>query len=147
MFSERKTRLALLLIFPLLLAQDTGDIAFDFRNEGAFGDPTRALREFLHSQRVARRKPAQSFCIVGYQSSTANDKRAWIHWPQGHKLILWSGGTAALANSRRITDLTKDVVASEADIQGSTYLVTQAWANQVLSDCATRGIKYQVRSE
>jgi len=135
----------MLLAGAFAQAQDKGDHTFNTRDDATFGDATAALREFLRSQHIGRRKPTQNFCVVAYENSGGNEKRAWVHWPEGHKLILWSGGSAPLARSRRIIDLTKDVVASDADVNGSTYLVTQAWADQVIADCAARGVPYQIR--
>jgi hypothetical protein len=132
----------------LLKAQDAGDSAFDTRTDPAFGDPTDALREFLRDQRVHTHRP-QHFCIVGYRSASGDDKRAWVHWTEGHKIILWRGAAdpqsakTAIARSRVVRDLKKDVVATEADIKGSTYLVTRAWVERLVSDCEARGAKYQ----
>ena len=46
--------------------------------------------------------------------------------------------------ARSNLDLTKDVVATEADIGGSTYLVTRAWVDEILRSCAARGAQYTV---
>ncbi len=131
-------------------AQDPGDVALDFRSDPAFGDPTIPLREFLRDRHVHSRR-AQHFCAVGYQSPGGEDKRAWIHWTEGGKIILWRGASdpesakTAISRSRVSKDLKKDVVPTEADIKGSTYLVTRAWVNHLLSDCRARGAKYEIR--
>ena len=145
MMRLRTAPLVLLLVGAIAQAQDKGDHIFNTLDNATFGDPRATLRDFLRSQHIGRRKPIQNFCVVAYQDYGGNEKRAWVHWPEGHKLILWTGGAAPLARSRRIIDLTKDVVASDADVNSSTYLVTQAWADQVIADCATRGVPYQVR--
>ena len=130
-------------------AQDAGDLPFDPRPDAAFGDATAALTEFLHSQQV-RTHRVQHFCIAGYQSANRDEQRAWIYWAEGRKIILWRGASnpqsakTSIARSRVITDLKKDVVPTQADIKGSTYLVTQAWVNRVISDCDARGSKYQI---
>jgi hypothetical protein len=147
MLLSRTIQLAGLLLTPLAVAQDPRDILFDPLSDTAFGDPRPALREFLRSQHVSRWKRAQNFCLVGYQSASGNERRAWVHWPEGHKLVLWMGGQAGVAQFSRITDVTKDVVAAEADLYGDPARVTQAWANQVMSDGATRGLKYQLRAQ
>lgn len=41
-------------------------------------------------------------------------------------------------------DLRKDVVASDRLINRSTYLVTRAWLNNVLSHCARDGTEVQL---
>src|ERR1022692_1410126 len=132
-----------------LRAQDVGDVAFDTRLNAAFGEATAALREFLRAQHLHNHR-TQHFCIAGYQSANGDDRRAWIHWTEGRKIVLWRGASnpqsakTSIARSRVVTDLTKDVVPTEADIKGSTYLVTQAWVDRVLSDCLQRGAKYEV---
>jgi hypothetical protein len=98
---------------------------------------------------VHSRRP-QHYCIAGYRSASGDDERAWILWSEGRKIILWRAAAdaqsakTAIARSKRITDLKKDVVPSRADLKGSTYLVTQDWVDRVTADCASRGAKYQV---
>lgn len=135
----------------VLVAQEAGDVAFDVRSDANFGDATVALREFLRDANI-RSPRVQHFCVVGYQSSDGGDKRAWVHWTEGHEIILWSGAAdpqsakTAIVYSRRVLDLKKDVVPTEADIKGSTYLVTRAWVDGVISECQTRGAKYHFTS-
>lgn len=134
----------LLLVFVAFVAsaQDPGDRMFDTRSDADFGPGVAepALREFLHSRRIHK---SQHFCIAGYQASSADsDKRTWIHWTEGHEIILWLGGP--IAESRRVVDLRHHVVATEADRHGSTYLVTRDWANRVIADCEQHGAKYQI---
>jgi hypothetical protein len=132
-----------------LRAQTEADKPFVTRSDRDFGDPSVALLELLRQQKIHSSK-AQTFCVVGYQNSEQTEKRAWVLWSEGHKIILWSGATdpasakTAIARSRRILDLRKDVVASEADIKGSTYLVSRGWVERLSSDCALRGEKYQI---
>lgn len=133
-----------------LLAQDSGDVPFDTRADAAFGDPTLALREFLRDRHIKSHKP-QHFCAVGYQDASGMSRRAWVHWPQGGQIILWEGATdpasakTAIARSRRVTDLGKDVVATEAEVKGSTYLVMRSWVDRITKECDARGAKYTVR--
>jgi hypothetical protein len=135
-----------------LRAQDAGDVAFDTRSDAAFGDATVPLQEFLRAQHV-RSHRVQHFCVAGYQSASGDVQRAWIHWTEGRKIILWRGASnsqsakTSIARSRVITDLKKDVVPTEADIKGSTYLVTQAWVDRLIADCQARGAKYEVGSK
>jgi starvation-inducible outer membrane lipoprotein len=128
-------------------AVDIGTI-FDTRTAEFFGDATVALRGYL-----AAREPApvgqQHFCIVGYDYPTGG-RSALVHWREGQMLLYWNGFTdpAYAADSIRFTprdlDLTKDVVATEADINSSTYLVTRAWVDKVFDDCAAKGARYTV---
>ena len=130
--------------------QDEGDRPFDARSSPYFGDATIPLREFLNDRHISTAK-TQHFCIVGYQNTT--DGRAWIHWVEGHQIILWWGANnplgakSAIARSRRVLDLKKDVVPSDADLKGSTYLVTRDWVAQVLADCQARGDKYEISTK
>ena len=136
----------------MLIAQDAGDIAFDTKSDASFGDATTALHKFMHNVHM-RSHRVQHFCVVGYQSADTSDKRAWVYWTEGHEIILWSGASdpqsapTALVYSRRILDLKKDVVPTEADIKGSTYLVTRTWVHDVISVCRTRGVKYQITAK
>jgi len=50
-----------------------------------------------------------------------------------------------IAFSTRQLDLAKDVVATDDDIAGGTYLVSRRWLNDRLADCKTRGKRYVFR--
>jgi hypothetical protein len=116
---------------------------FDTRANAAFGDATVPLRLFLEKRsEVALQKP-QHFCVVG--TSTSGSGAAWVHWKEGNLLILWEPGDEyQIARSRRKLDLAQDIVATEADVKGSTYLVTRAWADAVMSSCEQHGAQYTV---
>jgi hypothetical protein len=71
-----------------------------------------------------------------------------VHWVEGKALILWEPAPEnplPLIASRRYLHLQRDVVASEEDLKGSTYLVTRTWVNTVLADCTRVGDRYTVR--
>jgi hypothetical protein len=126
-------------------AQDPGDRTIDTHSDADFGSAAAepALREFLQTRGIHRR---QRFCIAGYQASPAGDgdKRTRIHWSEGHQIILWRGGD--IAQSRRVIDLRKDLVPTEPDLDGRTYLVTREWANRLIADCEQHGAKYHIGS-
>ena len=130
-----------------LNAQDPGDTAFDYRADAGFGDPSAGLREFLRTRHVRK---TQHFCAVGYRDSSGGNKRAWIIWAEGRKILDWTGSsdpafaTHSVARSR-VIDLERDVVATEAGLKGSTYLVTRAWVSSLQTDCKARGVQYEVR--
>lgn len=138
---------ALLAGIVTACAQDQSNTPFTTRTNPNFGDATVPLREFLRERHTHASK-TQHFCVVGYQDASEN--RAWIHWVEGRQIILWRGSTnprgakSAIARSRRVIDLRKDVVATEADVKGSTYLVTRAWVDHILADCQARGEKYKI---
>ena len=127
---------------------EIGMTLFDTRTAAAFGDATEPLGVMLSG--VSPRPTApQTFCVVGYRAADGS-QRAWAHWPEGRRLILWEGRgepgypDTSLRHSRRDLDLDHDVVPTEPDIDGSTYLVTRAWVNAVLADCALGGAQYRV---
>lgn len=120
---------------------------FSPRSDPAFGDARPALRRLLAD---AKPRPAgpQHFCAIGYRAPGSDT--AWIHWRESNRLILWLGrgdGSAreeSLIRSPRQLDLASDVVASEADLAGSTYRVTRGWLAALLGDCAAHGDDYQL---
>jgi hypothetical protein len=128
--------MTLLLAMLVFASQDPGDAPFDFRTDSAFGDATARLEELLKGKRG-------HFCVVGYQGP-GESRRAWVVWREGRRIILWEG--SSIAHSRRTLRLKKDVVRSEVELKGSTYLVTRAWVDRVTSDCARRGVAYDIDS-
>lgn len=131
------------------LAQDERDTVFPTAHDPDFGDAGPALAEFLRRQRGAPRGAHQHFCIVGYQRDSGY-RRALVLWREGGKLVVWNAVSdpaarnASIADSRRVLDLTKDVVARDADIAASSWLVTRAWVARVEQDCAEHGTAYTV---
>ena len=120
-------------------------LAFSPRSDSALGDATPALR-MLVAQTEPRPKGPQHFCAIAYRGPEGVN--AWVHWREGNRLILWLGGGAedALLHSNRNLDLAADVVATEADVAGSTYLVTRAWVAGKLADCAAKGDQYTINA-
>ena len=64
----------------------------------------------------------------------------WVFWPEKNILILFeprieTTEPVELFLSRRKLDLIKDVVPTEADLQGSTYLITAQWKDEKLKKC------------
>lgn len=49
-----------------------------------------------------------------------------------------------MIGSKRILDLTRDVVATEAAVNGSTYLVTKAWVKEQQKKCAEFGTEVRI---
>lgn len=110
-----------------------------------FENPEQLLRQLI---RAKSRLPVHHFCIVGYKDAS-DGATAWVHWVEGKALILWepaSEDPLPLLASRRYLNLQRDVVASEKDLRGSTYLVTKTWVNMVLADCTSVGDRYTIRS-
>jgi hypothetical protein len=147
-------RLSVCLLYCLSVAsfgafaQDAADKFFDTRTAQYFGNARAPLVEFLRSE-LPLKQPRHRFCIVGYESADGA-KRAWVHWREGNKILLWEGSTepksakSAIKLSRSRINLRKDVVKSDNDVAGSTFLVTEAWVNKIETDCRENGVKYSV---
>lgn len=112
---------------------------FDVASDFEFQDYKRIVTEYVYKNKPAS---ASDICIVGYIEH-GNVKTAWVIWHQRRKIILWEGQND-LDWSRRILDLKKDVVPTENDLHGSTYLVTKAWVKQLTTDCAHSGVKLHI---
>lgn len=133
-------------------ASDMGTI-FDTRTAEHFGDATVPLKSYLAAAEPPPAGP-QHFCIIGYDpgpdDNGADGKMAYVHWKEGKRLIQWNSVSDpayfkdSIKWARSNLDLTKDVVATEAEIGGSTYLVTRAWVDEILRSCAARGAQYTV---
>lgn len=108
---------------------------FDVKADKDFTRFRQPLATFLRERHA--RLPAK-VCVLGEQHADGT-KSAWVIWRAGHTMLLWDGGDAAMASSRRLLDLHDDVVATEADVNGSTYLVTRAWVAQQQARCNARG--------
>jgi hypothetical protein len=85
-------------------------------------------------------------CILGEQAADRS-KWAWVIWQRGKTMLLWGGGESSMTSSRRILDLTRDVVAAEADMHGSTYLVTRTWVNAQRRRCEQFGTQIDIASK
>jgi hypothetical protein len=64
---------------------------------------------------------------------------AWVIWRSGDRLVLWEENTEGLKHSRRDLSLSEDVVATQAEIGTSTYLVDRQWVNNLERQCAAFG--------
>lgn len=99
--------------------------------------PARALMA-----RDGARAP-QTFCAVGLGDPA--DDVVWVHWVEKGRLILWDAASDpldrrdALLRSRRDLSLAEDVVERDEDVASSTYLVTRAWADDVIARCRAHG--------
>lgn len=82
-------------------------------------------------------------CITGMQEGDGDV--AWVLWPEGERIILWEGGLDDLTLSRRQLSTKSDVVGSDAELHGSTYLMTAAWVRDLRQTCASKGISFLVR--
>ena len=82
-------------------------------------------------------------CVVGWQNGDPASLQAYLVWPAGHKLITWrpsKDDPHSLLHETNVTDLQKDVVATDRDVNGSTYRVTHAWVGHIESSCRKFGM-------
>ena len=135
---------AIVLSFaPLVTATGTPAAAFNVGEEKDFAEYRMPLITFLRSRHVTH---ATHVCILGGQASDGS-KWAWAIWKGGKTMILWGGGESSMTSSRRILDLRRDVVASETDLRGSTYLVTQEWVTTQQTQCKQYGTQVYITAK
>jgi hypothetical protein len=118
---------------------DTFKVSDDKEFSG-YREPLVAYLRNRHTTTLAR------VCILGEQGADGS-KWAWVIWPKGRKMILWGGGDSSMISSRRILDLKRDVVASEPEVKGSTYLVTRRWVEQQQARCNQFGTQVEISAD
>ena len=69
--------------------------------------------------------------------------KAWVLCPQGDRIFEWGGGESKIASPQEI-NLKTDVVSSESEIKGSTYVVTQEWVSRLRDACNCFGRKVHI---
>ena len=78
------------------------------------------------------------------------------YWPEGHSILLVDHYNPVYDNGKEITDyewleyktridLRTDVVATEKDIAGSSYLVDRLWAKRIINACLKSGRQIMIR--
>jgi hypothetical protein len=128
-----------LITLALGFAQEPSLKPFDVASDADFRNYEQVVTAYAHKHRS---KADNTFCLLGFRAGD-NSKSAWIIWKEGRQIILWEGGPD-LDSSRRKISLKSDVVATEKDLHGSTYLVTQAWVSDITSTCDRSGAKVRV---
>lgn len=118
-----------------------GSSYFDIRSDGAFADVQSVLHDYVRARSRTRHN---NVCVIGYQARDGS-RSAWVIWRGARRIILWEPGND-LSESRRTIDLRKDVVASEKDLNGSTYRVTRPWVNELVARCAKDGTTLDIAS-
>jgi hypothetical protein len=113
---------------------------FNVASDPQFASYKAAVKRYAWRQRPDY---PNDFCVLGYKTHDEL-KNAFVVWRQGRQIIVWFGGDQALSASTRIIRLNKDVVPTESDLHGSTYLVTKAWVNEVKTTCDHSGIVVHV---
>lgn len=107
---------------------------FKLSSNPDFANYRPALVDYLRSQHYGK---ATRFCLFG--SRDDGSVTATVIWPDGQQIVDWGGNGSALADSTSILNLKTDVVATENDLHGSTYLVTRKWVNDQQAICRQNG--------
>ncbi|WP_454763551.1 hypothetical protein [Cupriavidus campinensis] len=121
---------------------------FKVSKNSYYQNPPSAMRYFLAT--FGKNSQRNHFCVVGYKWSDGR-KQVWVHWQEEQTLILWGGSRypeyayRSLVMSNRHLELATDTVPTPDDINGSTYLVTEAWWHAVANDCRRHGEKYIIK--
>ena len=112
---------------------------FQVEGDPHFGSPRALLRRFLLDSHASGATP-QHFCVLGRELAN-RDRTALIFWREGNKLILWEGQQPPwrLFLSRRLWDLRRDVVDTPREVNGSSYLLTRDWVEEMRHACALEG--------
>jgi hypothetical protein len=113
-----------------------------------------ALQALVLTQKSTQ--SVQHFCVIGYHLNSPaqeqSSKIAWVYWKEQNSLTYWEPAAQGfkpedtLINSRRQLDLSKDVVATQAEVGSSSYLVSREWVDSTLKDCKKRGTLYTFKS-
>jgi hypothetical protein len=136
--------LAISLMLPSASPAQTGPQepeikVFDLASAPDFQNYGQVLKTYAHKHNP---RSDNDFCVVGYLTADGL-KSAWVIWPQKRKIILWEGQND-LDLSRRTLDLKSDVVPTENDLHGSTYLVTKTWVTQITDACKRLGTQVHI---
>lgn len=112
-----------------------------------YRDPAKAIRYLVASS--GKNQQRNRFCTVGYRMPQGY-LVVWTLWEEERTLLLWRGSSdadmrlAGLAMARHSLMLGRDTVATENDINGSTYLVTVDWWISIADDCRKHGEQYEI---
>ncbi len=109
---------------------------FDLDRSRYFSNYRAVVSRYLRQQ--SPQKPARA-CVIGLGGGVQNSL-AWVIWRSGGRLILWQGeGDDDLTHSPRYLSYQDDVVATDADVGTSTYLVSRRWVAALERKCAQSG--------
>jgi hypothetical protein len=124
----------------VLTQQQVWAATFNVKDDPIFGKAAPVITAYAHARHA---KGVNNFCVLGRLSDDGG-KSAWIIWRQNREIILWEGQDLSSTPPRLLLDLDKDVVESEADLHGSSYLVTRRWASNLISECKRTGLQIAV---
>ncbi len=124
-----------------LSAQPVWAATFNIQDDPIFGTAKTIIADYVQARHA---NGVQNFCVLG-QLAADQEKSAWIIWRQKKEIILWEGQDLVSTRPRRLIHLNKDVVASKAQLHGSSYLVTRRWVRDLISECNKSGLQTIVR--
>jgi len=107
-----------------------------------FGPLEPAARRLVAAEQ--RQSMPNHFCAIGYELDGGGSS-VWVHWTEARRLLLWRGSSdpvqreEGLIQARRDLELGQDTVEQNQEIAGSSYRVTRAWWEAVVSDCESHG--------
>ena len=112
----------------------TPPIPFDVGKHRYFSTYDSVVGSYLREHSPHRKARA---CVIGLAG--AGYEIAWVIWRGGDRLVLWEENTEGLKHSRRELSLSEDVVATQAEIGTSTYLVDRQWVSNLDRQCVAFG--------
>lgn len=130
------------LIAPIGASAQPATTYFKLTSSPHYDQYRPRLAEYLRSRHYHK---ATRFCLFGSKDDTGDT--ATIIWPDGQEIIDWGGNDAALTESTSVVHLKTDVVPTENDLLGSSYLVTRQWVKDQQALCKRYGETVQVSAD
>jgi hypothetical protein len=104
-----------------------------------------ALQQFVsHYAGNAKAKPQHIY--IASVKTESGENALYAYWKEDQSILLMNFFTQAVEEEglswlhhKARVDLKTDVVATEAEMSGSNYLVTRAWADNIIQACRERG--------
>lgn len=104
-----------------------------------------ALQQFVsHYAGNAKAKPQHIY--IASIKTESGENTLYAYWKEDQSILLMNFFTQAVEEEglswlhhKARVDLKTDVVATEAEMSGSNYLVTRAWADNIIQACRERG--------
>ena len=131
-----------------VFSQTTDYQTFRISQHAAYLKPRATLHALMLAKGKAKRR-ANHFCVLGYRAKSSAKTSAgfaWVYWQEQKAFILWepwADEMTDLTKSRRYLKMPEDFVRSQAEINGSTYLETWQWADDLIATCREKGDQYK----
>jgi hypothetical protein len=122
------------LLVTVDVSAQSAPVYFKLSSNPQFDKYRPALVDYLRGEHFG--KPTR-FCLFGSKDNSG--AIATVIWLDGQRIIDWGGNDSTLAESNSVVNLKTDVVPTERDLHGSTYLVTRKWVSEQLVLCKRNG--------